>query len=1031
MSERVLRALMQLFAIVGGSAADNEKAKRFQRSNVALFLRHQIASSQVSVYLSIYDDYFSEHAERLLKSRNSPKSRSRTSVRIILICEGINKELELEQKFVVLARLIEFARLSGDGIDSQQLEFITGVADAFHIEREELAELLYFASKDHFLPAQECKTAQVVHIVAPAVDASPFEDHIVLRRRHLGGELQILNLQRAHLYLLRYIGHSSLHLAGQPIQPGLLYAFSVGASIRGQNVAPVYYADVVECFTPPSARNKIRLEVEEASYKFLNGAYGLRNISFRHNGGQLVGILGSSGAGKSTLLNILNGSSAPSSGRVLINGTDIHEHPAEKEGILGFVSQDDLLIEELSVYQNLYYSAKLSFSDKSDEELRHLVDERLRMLGLYEVRDLRVGNPLDKKISGGQRKRLNIALSLIREPSILFLDEPTSGLSSRDSENVMEILKELTLRGRLVYVVIHQPSSDIFKMFDSIVVLDTGGYLIYYGDPVESIEYFQNQSRHIGLSEAECPTCGNVNVEQIFDIVEAHVVDEYGNDTRVRRTQPEEWRERFEESRMRRRKSAHDIVGNIPPIGAIPRSSKIPSAWRQLKTFVVRDALAKLANRQYVIINILEAPLLALLLSTIIRYYDIAKEGATYTLMDNDNLPVYVFMAVIVAFFAGITGSAEDIIKDRKIKQRESFLNLSWGAYLWAKMCNLVLLALYQSLIFTLIGNLVMGVSSGFVYYFAVLFVTWVSAGTLGLLISDSFKTVVTIYILIPFLVIPQIILSGVLVRFDRLNPSFTSYETVPWYGELIVTRWAYEALAVQQFRNNDYTRPLYNYEQLISLADYKRNYWLRAMRQRVTELEKEPWSEAKRATWHLIQNELCDDADYYRGSGLRFPLDPLYYDSAPNQDLLHLISSHLNRLETYYGRMYSRSSQRRDSIIRQMQGRTPADRERFNRLKEENYNVALSKLLRSVDETEKIAVYNERLLQHYDPIYQFPRRNTLKSHFYAPYKRLLGVYIDTYWLNLFVLVASIFLQWLMLYFRVLKRLLDRLGSLF
>ncbi len=253
----------------------------------------------------------------------------------------------------------------------------------------------------------------------------------------------------------------------------------------------------------------------------------------------------------------------------------------------------------------------------------------------------------------------------------------------------------------------------------------------------------------------------------------------------------------------------------------------------------------------------------------------------------------------------------------------------------------------------------------------------------------------------------------------------------MPWYGELIVTRWAYEALAVQQFRNNDYTRPLYNYEQLISLADYKRNYWLRAMRQRVTELEKEPWSEAKRATWHLIQNELCDDADYYRGSGLRFPLDPLYYDSAPNQDLLHLISSHLNRLETYYGRMYSRSSQRRDSIIRQMQGRTPAERERFNRLKEENYNVALSKLLRSVDETEKIAVYNERLLQHYDPIYQFPRRNTLKSHFYAPYKRLLGVYIDTYWLNLFVLVASIFLQWLMLYFRVLKRLLDRLGGLF
>jgi len=91
---------------------------------------------------------------------------------------------------------------------------------------------------------------------------------------------------------------------------------------------------------------------------------------------------------------------------------------------------------------------------------------------------------MNKMISGGQRKRLNIALELIREPSILFVDEPTSGLSSRDSENVMELLSELTLKGKLIFIVIHQPSSDIYKMFDSMIILDQGGHMIYYGNPV-------------------------------------------------------------------------------------------------------------------------------------------------------------------------------------------------------------------------------------------------------------------------------------------------------------------------------------------------------------------------------------------------------------------------------------------------------------------------------------------------------------------------------------------------------------------
>jgi ABC-type multidrug transport system ATPase subunit len=192
--------------------------------------------------------------------------------------------------------------------------------------------------------------------------------------------------------------------------------------------------------------------------------------------------MGSSGAGKSTLLNILNGSMEPDKGRVLINGIDIYRERQKVEGLIGHVSQDDLLMEDLTVKQNLLYNAKLCFDNYTPHETEQAVDNMLYSMGLFDIKDIQVGTPLNKKISGGQRKRLNIALELIREPAVLFLDEPTSGLSSRDSENIMDLLKDLTLKGKLIFVVIHQPSSDIFKMFDRLLILDTGGYLIYSGN---------------------------------------------------------------------------------------------------------------------------------------------------------------------------------------------------------------------------------------------------------------------------------------------------------------------------------------------------------------------------------------------------------------------------------------------------------------------------------------------------------------------------------------------------------------------
>ena len=180
---------------------------------------------------------------------------------------------------------------------------------------------------------------------------------------------------------------------------------------------------------------------------------------------------------------------------------------------------------------------------------------------------------------------------------MLFVDEPTSGLSSRDSENVMDLLRELTLSGKLIFVVIHQPSSDIYKMFDKVFILDYGGYPVYYGNPVESLIYFKTLDHQINSEQGECELCGNVNVELIFNIIESNIVDEYGQYTGVRKVAPEEWSELYLESKKEFKRYEEQ---NNKPEGNLD----VPSLIKQWLIFTTRDMLSKLANRQYVLITL-------------------------------------------------------------------------------------------------------------------------------------------------------------------------------------------------------------------------------------------------------------------------------------------------------------------------------------------------------------------------------------------------------------------------------------------
>lgn len=1014
MSEKILKALMQLFAIIARS--DDEGTFIEGRKLVELFLRQQLNSELVLEYLQLFD----EQLEKFQGGGDGEKKRKRTSsssVKVLKICTDINAELEQRQKFIVVIRLLEFIYVN-ESATEQELEFVETVALTFNIDEEEYKRLNKFSN-----PA--------------TVDADDIEQQLIINSnknnelqlsKHLcieglQGSVRILNLSSIGMYVLRLYGSAELFLNGTNILPTRVYVLTQGSSLRSSKTQPIYYSDIISRYLKDNSSAGISFVADELQYKFKNGKTGLHPLNFAEESGKLIGIMGGSGAGKSTLLNVLNGNETPSSGAVLINNINLHTQKEKLEGVIGFVSQDDLLIEELTVFENLFFNAKLCFDGYSDEQITEIVHGTLNDLGLYETRGLKVGSPLEKTISGGQRKRLNIALELIREPAVMFVDEPTSGLSSRDSENIMDLLKELALKGKLIFVVIHQPSSDIFKMFDKLMILDVGGFPIYYANPVDAVSYFKRLANQVNADESECNTCGNVNTEQIFNIIETKVVDEYGNPTRKRKYKPSEWNEHY--------LTRPDFTSkNIKIETDAPKSTfKIPNFFNQLKVFITRDVKSKLTNTQYIAINLLEAPLLATILGYLIRYYDIdVNNKVGYIFRENENMPAYLFMAVVVALFIGLTVSAEEIIRDRKILKRESFLNLSKGSYLLSKIMIMFALSAIQTTSFILIGNGILGVHGMFWDYFLILFTTSCWANLLGLNISATFNSAVTIYILIPFLIIPQILLSGVIVKFEKLNPAITSQTTVPFAGDVMTSRWAFEALAVNQFSNNKFEAQFYDFDKQMSEAQFKKDYWIKEIDKKIDKCENyvnmkhTPIAEFEQDVL-LLKNELTYELENNTEVTYK-KLDnivPAQFNKALIQDL-RILSAQLGK---HYMRQYNRASDKKDGVVYKLE-KAAGGREAFQKMQDEYTNESVSNMVKNGNDLNKVTEVSGMLIQKADPVFKSPLRSSfIRTHFYAPQKMMFGVAVNTFWANILIIWLTSILLIIMLYFDVLKRLLD------
>jgi len=951
MSESILKAIIKLFAIIAGLEEQSEGSRQV----VFSFLNQQLNEDAANKYIEYFDTLLANE-KNIEDSTQKRKRTSAHSVKVLGICDQLNTELTQKQKIIVLLRLEEIIFEDGN-VSEVEIDFVDTVASSFNIPDEEYLVIRELVTKSF----DELDSKSILVCTKSHLKINSCKTKIV---EGLNGAFVVLHLPSVNQYVTKYNGKTELYLNGQPIVVGKLYLLNPGASVRSKKTSPLYFSDFEKFFLRQAENEEIVFEVKDLEFQFKSGRIGIHPLSFTEKSGELIGIMGGSGAGKSTLLNVLNGNEIPTSGSVKINGFDLHTQQDKLQGVIGYVPQDDLLIESLTVFQNLYYNARLCLENKTNDEIKAKVKEVLAQLGLQETSDLKVGNSLDKTISGGQRKRLNIALELIREPAILFLDEPTSGLSSRDSEIIMDILKGLALRGKLIFIVLHQPSSDIFKLFDKLLLLDTGGYPIYYGNPVESLIYFKNTVNHINANESECVTCGTVNPEQVFSIVEANVLDEYGNVTPHRKISPKQWNKYFLEKIAPKTTLQEDF--NFTKKALI--FLNVPSKLEQIKIFFKRDLYSKISNLQYLYITLLEAPVLAAILAFIIKYY-----------------------------------------------KREKFLDLSRFSYIASKVGLMFSISALQTLLFVIVGNSILEINGMYYTYWIVLFSVSCFANLLGLNISAAFKSAVTIYILIPFLLIPQLLLAGVIVKFENLHPVLSSSSKVPTTGNIMCSRWAFEALAVEQFKNNAFEKPIFEWNRKINYGNYIQNYWADAIIEKQEEIEANIETDRNKK---IIVSEIKLKA-----------LDAGFSSKLTTQNFsTNEVKIEVEKIKNYYSKIARSANEQKEQLLKKFVSDS-IKRHEYKLLQQKNENEALTLMLRNSQEVNKIQEENERLFPHYDQIYLKSNENGFSSHFYTPQKSILGLELNTLVFNLGVIWTMSLILILMLYYNVLEKFLNLFES--
>ena len=490
--------------------------------------------------------------------------------------------------------------------------------------------------------------------------------------------------------------------------------------------------------------------------------YLLRAVSFAVFPGELVGLMGPSGSGKTTLLHVLLGTYQATGGAVEYNGIKAEIFKQRFGSLIGYVPQEDMLHPELTVRETLYYQAKLRLpKDVSRQEIYNRIDRICFQLGLFrsggiDVRDVLVGSPESKGLSGGQRKRLNLAIELLTEPKLLYLDEPTSGLSSRDTRIVMELLRKLASeRNITIIITIHQPSQKVYQLLDKVIYLKNGR-LGFFGPAFpDSIAYFVPEEQ----PETSSPDAVMEKLDEMKDdaMVARFIASEaYAKNIKAR------W------DRVPKPNPSNESRLKVSKVGFI----------RQFNYLLSRYLRCRWNDKTSLLVLLAQAPLVAILLCMVF-WEQTPQDVATV-----------LFLLGFVSLWFGVNNSSREIVGEIALLRREKRVGLNTVAYLLSKLVGQGAMTLLQvALLITLTLISLQKVQVDIPLAIFVCWLTSLAGISVGLTISAFVRSQIAAVAAVPLVLIPVILLGGLIKPFNQMH------NLILCLANLTPARWAFEMM--------------------------------------------------------------------------------------------------------------------------------------------------------------------------------------------------------------------------------------------
>ncbi len=601
-----------------------------------------------------------------------------------------------------------------------------------------------------------------------------------------------------------------IHIAGQQVN---VVVEDQQASWAGK---PLYEIEAWDLFLEvPDRDNKAQMKTL------------LDHVSFKALPGDMIALMGPSGAGKTTLLLTLNGYLPPTSGQVRINGEDLYAIYDALRGVIGYVPQDDIVHPELTVFEAVKYSARFRLpNDYSEAEIDARVEQTLKDLGLEGVKNLQIGKPEKKVLSGGQRKRVNIALELVTDPVILFLDEPTSGLAADDTTALITLLSDLTKKtGKTIIMTIHQPAKDEYEKFNLTFIMGYGGIPTYFGPTGEpSYRFFGSIVERPDSPYRHLPQAQNRVIDNPRDMFDMLNLRERATLEQMKQRDPNVTRNmsRGEAARMWRGEffqngnptfqqmfSGRRAVGTEPASPGVPHRPDI-ALFSQLMLLMSRYWKIKIRDRAGAAIMFLQAPVIGVMLAFVFAGQQKAvpfwclgalqelgrkvqsSQGSTDLLqrmLPTNDQTVAMFFVVVSAVWFGTSNAAREIVTERAIYLRERMVNLSLVNYVFSKYIILSLICIFQCTVLLGIVFFSLGFNGGitaFLMELVVMIAVAMNATALGLLLSTMVASAEAAMALTPIALIPQIVLGGLMVPMTT-NPMLKPLMYI------MPARWAFE----------------------------------------------------------------------------------------------------------------------------------------------------------------------------------------------------------------------------------------------